>query len=403
MDADSELSLATRLGWVSFLNDCASEVLARALPLFLTAGLGATPTFVGVVEGLAEAVAILLRGFSGWLSDRMASRKPLVFAGYLCSVLGRVALLFVNVPLFLGAARVFDRTGKGLRSAPRDAMVADGAASGRAGREFGITRFLDTLGALTGIGVALAAGLGNTTMSSELFRSLVLLALPPSLLTLVFLAFFVPRVSRRTAAKTYISWTVPREIRGYLAIVGIFALGNSSDAFLVLRASELGYSFREILMLLVGFNALATVLALPVGRLSDRFGRVRFLAAGWVVYAGAYAAFGAFTSPASFAAALMVYGAFYGFTEGVEKALLADLLPKEKRGTGYGALQLVLGLSALPASFLTGYLMTAYGSRVALTTCAAFATAGAAALIMWARTQHGHSRKPAKLEDGKTA
>ncbi len=394
-------SIPTRLGWVAFLNDCSSEVVARALPLYLTASLGLTPAFVGVVEGLAEAVGILLRGFSGWLSDRMASRKPLVVGGYALSTLARICLLAINVPILFGLARVFDRTGKGLRSAPRDAMVADAAAVGMSGRAFGITRFLDTLGAMTGIVVVLLVGVGPGTVDEETFRRCVMIAIPFGLASVALLVFAVPRITRATKAKKYIAWEVPREARGYLLAVGIFALGNSSDAFLVLRASELGYSFQEILLLMLAFNGLAAALAIPVGRLSDRIGRLRILVLGWLVYAGAYLAFGLVESTTGFAAALFAYGAFYGFTDGTEKAMLADLLPPEKRGTGFGSLQLVLGVAALPSSILTGWLMTAYGSRVAFAVAAGFALCGTLALTRREiRAKMEPASQPPKTSDG---
>lgn len=378
-----DLSVATRLGWVSFFNDCSSEVIARALPLFLTVTLGASPAFVGVIEGLAEAVSILLKGFSGWLSDRMRSRKPLVVLGYSLSVVARIALLAAHVPAMLGLARVFDRTGKGLRTAPRDALIADGTALGFTGRAFGITRFLDTLGAVTGILIVLAAGVGSGPMTATMFQTLVIISIPFGFLAILGLIFFVPSLARKTRAKSYLSWQIPREIRGYLAVVLIFSLGNSSDAFLILKASELGFDFREILIILVLFNILAALLAVPIGKLSDRYGRIAFLGSGWTIYAVTYAVMGTTTSQRLFAAAFLLYGAFYGFTDGVEKALLADLLPVDRRGTGYGALQLVLGLAALPASLITGSLMTHYGSPIALATSAILALLGAVCLGAW--------------------
>jgi len=251
------------------------------------------------------------------------------------------------------------------------------------GRAFGITRFLDTLGAVTGIVAVLLLGIGSGNVTLGVFRQCLWVAIPFGLISLLVLLVFVPKIQRATKAKTYISWHIPKEIRGYLFALGIFSLGNSSDAFLVLRAHELGLTFRQILMLMVAFNLLAAFLAVPIGHLTDRIGRMRILAAGWIVYAAVYSAIGLVESVASFTIAVMLYGAFYGFTEGTEKALLADLLPPEKRGTGFGSLQLVLGLAALPASLITGWLMTNYGSRVAFSVAAGFALAGTAALIAW--------------------
>lgn len=382
-DLKSRLSLPTKLGIVSFFNDCSSEVIARALPLYLTATLGLSPTFVGAIEGLAESVNILLKGISGWLSDQLESRKPLVIFGYSLSVLSRAALLAAQIPILFVLARLLDRTGKGLRSAPRDAMVADATAQGVAGRDFGITRFLDTLGAICGILIALAFGVGTTDMDHDQFHKVIMIALPFGVVALLILVSWVPRITRAKKVGPKLSWHIPKQIRAYLAIVFVFALANSSDAFLVLRAKELGFNFRDTLLLMVAFNSLAAFLSIPAGILSDKFGRVRFLGTGWIIYGITYLAIGMFASKEVFIPAVLVYGAFYGFTEGVEKALLSDLLPKESHGTGFGAFQLVLGIAALPASLLTGYLMTTYGSSTAFITCGTMAMFAAVLLVFW--------------------
>jgi MFS family permease len=382
---DAPPAVAARLGWVAFFNDASSEVLARALPLFLTTSLGASAAFIGWVEGLADSTAILLKGLSGWASDRLPSRRPLVFAGYALSVAARASYLLGLAPVLLGLARVADRVGKGLRGAPRDAMVADAAAAGRAGRDFGVTRFLDTLGAMAGISVVLL--FGGPVLDPAGFRRLAWIALPLGLAALAMLLLGVPRVPRTVAVPRRLGFAIPKPARGYLAIVLLFALANSSDAFLVLKAREAGFSFMETLALFLVFNGLAAALAIPAGRLSDRFGRVRFLAAGWIVYAVAYAVMGRAFSPLPFAAALLGYGAFYGLTEGVEKALLADLLPAGDRGAGFGAFQSVQGLGALVASPLMGLLMSRFGSSVAFAAAAGTALTAAALLVAWNLTR----------------
>jgi predicted MFS family arabinose efflux permease len=263
-------------------------------------------------------------------------------------------------------------------------MVADAAAVGRVGRDFGITRFLDTLGAMAGIALVLALGVGKGPMTAATFRACVWIALPLGVVTLALLAFWVPRVPRATTTGKKLSWHIPKGIRAYLAIVFVFSLANSSDAFLVLRAQGAGFSVREILGLFLCFNLLAAVLALPAGHLSDRFGRVRFLVMGWTVYGVAYAVMGLSGHRASFAMALLGYGAFYGLTEGVEKALLADLLPPGQTGTGFGALQTVLGLAALLASPMMGTLMAAFGAKTAFLAASGTALAATVALAIWA-------------------
>lgn len=382
-DAKLHVDLPARLGWVSFLNDASSESLARVLPLFLTGLAGGSPAFLGAIEGLADAAAILLKGVSGWWSDRTQSRKGFVLFGYGTSVAARSLYLLALTPFTLGLARVLDRVGKGLRGAPRDAMVADAAAAGQAGRAFGITRFLDTLGSMAGLALVLALGIGMGPVDAPTFQRIAWIALPLGLGALALLAFGVPHITRRVQVPRRLSWHVPQEIRGVLGLMLLFGLANSSDAFLVLRAREAGFGVRGILLLFLAFNGLAALLAVPAGRLSDRFGRVRFLATGWLVYALAYASMAWATGPGVFGGSLLAYGAFYGLTEGVEKALLADLLLPEHRGTGFGAFQTATGLAALVASPLMGLWMTAFGSRSAFLLTAGIAASAAAGLVVW--------------------
>ncbi|MCL1893375.1 MAG: MFS transporter [Holophagaceae bacterium] len=383
MTKHKQPSIALRLGWVAFLNDCSSEVIARILPLYLTAILGQSPAFVGVVEGAAESVAILLKGISGWLSDRAKSRKGFVFSGYGLSVVARTLYLFSTFAWLLGVARVLDRVGKGLRGAPRDAMVADAAKGGSAGRDFGITRFLDTLGAMAGLSLVLFIGVGRGPIGESLFRLCVWIALPIGLSALAVIYFGIPKIPRSVSVSKRLSWHIPKEIRGFLAIVFLFSLANSSDAFLVLKASEAGFSIREILVVFLVFNALAATLAIPAGKLSDKYGRLPFLLTGWTVYALAYAAMGLAGGKMVFTTSLLGYGAFYGLTEGVEKALLADLLLPAHRGAGFGAFQTVTGVAALVASPLMGLLMTIAGTKVAFLTTSGVALLAAVLLGFW--------------------
>ncbi|KAB8033630.1 MFS transporter [Fluviispira multicolorata] len=379
-----ETSTATKLGWVSFFNDCSSEAISRTLPLLLTASLGMSPLFVGIIEGVAETLGIFLKGFSGWLSDKMTSRKPLVIIGYVSSFFSRLALLVIYLPIFFALARILDRIGKGLRTAPRDAMIADAAAiSKSAGHVFGITRFLDTLGAVTGLCVVLICGVGSSQFDLDTFKNIVYISIPFAIISLCLLIFWVKNVPRVIKSKSYISFSIPKEIRTYLAIVFVFTLANSSDAFLILKAKEIGFSFQQILIIFIFFNLIAALLTIPIGKLSDKFGRIRFLAIGWFIYGLSYVCIGLSLSKDLFIISILLYGMFYGFTEGIEKALLSDLLPAEKRGTGFGALQLILGLAALPASFLMGFLMTKYGSPIAFIVSASFAFTGMIMLIIW--------------------
>ncbi|HJU84646.1 MAG TPA: MFS transporter [Holophagaceae bacterium] len=373
--------LSTRLGWVSFFNDASGEAITRLLPLYL-ATLGG-PGLVGLVEGTAEGVAVALKAISGWWSDHLQSRKPLVSSGYALSAVAKVLMLLVGSPALLGSARVLDRTGKGLRGAPRDAMVADAAKLGELGRDFGITRLLDTLGAVAGLLLALALGFGVARVDASLFRRAVLWALPAAAVSVLLVFAWIPRIPRQGGPRR-LEFSLPSEIRTYLGLVLLFTMAASSDAFLLLRGQELGFTLRGLLLLLVPFNLLAALLAVPAGRLSDRLGRLPFLLAGWTVYAACYAAMGWGRSRGVFAAAFLAYGAFYGLTEGVEKALLGDLLKPEHRGSGYGAFQLAVGLGTLVASLLMGWMWSRWGSAAAFGVTAGIALLSALLLAAWA-------------------
>ena len=375
-------SLPVRFGVVSFLNDCSSEILTRSLPLFLSAGLGLSPTILGLIEGVAETTTIMVTAFSGWLSDRMPSRKPLVTLGYGLSALGRTLMFFTSLVPLLASARILDRVGKGFRTAPRDALIADDSHRHNVGRAFGIARSLDTIGAVSGLSIAIIMGIGAADMSSELFQRMLLTSVPFAWIAVLVLWLWVPSIPRQTATKTYLAWHIPKEIRPLLMAIAVFALGSSSDAFLALRAQAIGFDFGSILSLFILYNIMASVVGWLAGQWSDRYGRRRFLLVGWLVYACCYFLMAATTDRYLFAFGFVCFGAFYGLTEGVEKALLSDLLPIRKRGLGYGAFQTTLAVVAIPANLMTGWLAANYGLGLALFVSGLFSFAGFIILAM---------------------
>ncbi len=355
--------------------------MTRSLPLYFTTTLGLSPVILGLIEGVAETVTIVVTAVSGWLSDRMNSRKPLVTVGYGISAFGRTLMFFTGVAPLVAAARILDRFGKGVRTAPRDALIADDSHRGNVGRAFGVARSLDTVGAVTGLALAIMLGIGASSMTTELFQKMLLTSVPFAWLAVIVLQLWVPHLPRVTHAKTYLSWHVPKEIRPFLTAVAVFALGNSSDAFLVLRAKEMGFDFGAILSLFIVYNILASVVGWLVGQWSDKFGRKRFLIIGWLVYVLAYALLAQPLTMATFGVVFSVYGAFYGLTDGVEKALLADLLPAKKRGLGYGAFQMTLATVAIPANLITGFVATKFGLAKALILSSVFSALGLLILV----------------------
>jgi MFS family permease len=370
------------LGVVSLLNDASSEMIFPLLPAFLTV-IGAGPTILGAIEGTADSLSSLLRLPAGWLSDRV-HRKPLVVGGYALANLARPFVAAATAPWHVLVIRLLDRVGKGLRTAPRDALLADSTAPEDRGRAFGFHRSMDHLGAVLGplLASLIFAALGRS------YRLLFLLASVPGVVAVVA-AGRVVETSRdrrldRSASVPVSPSTGARLDRRLLVLVGailLFGLGNSTDAFLLLGLEQAGVDVATLPFLWAAFHVVKVVSVYPIGRLSDRLGRTPIILAGWVYYAIVYAAFAASESPAALAAIFMAYGLFYGLTEGVERALVSDLVPPAQRGVAFGLYNAAVGVTALPAGLLTGVIWQAYGRAAAFGFGAGMAGLGALALI----------------------
>jgi len=359
----------------SFLTDISSEMLVNLLPIFLYSVLGVRTAFIGIIEGVAEAVASLLKLASGWLSDRSARRKPLVVAGYALSTLAKPFLYLATSWPGVLAVRFSDRLGKGLRTAPRDALVADSVDSGNRGRAFGLHRAGDTAGAVLGllaalIIVRLSQQGGNLERTT--FQRVVLLSIIPSVLAVFVLILGVREAPARRGepgSKSVIRTTAEergsrhlgqqRGLRNFIVVLVLFTLGNSSDAFLILRAQTLGLTVTGVLGMMMFFNLVYALLSTPAGVLSDRIGRRKVLFAGWGLYALVYLGFARAERTWQAWALMAVYGMYYGLTEGAVRAYIADLVPATIRGSAYGAMHMAVGL--LPASLIAGLLWQGIG------------------------------------------
>ncbi|HXV19699.1 MAG TPA: MFS transporter [Desulfuromonadales bacterium] len=371
------------LGLVSFLTDVSSEMIYPLLPLFLTAVLGAGPAFLGVIEGVAESTAALLKLVSGIWSDRVRRRKPLVLAGYGISSLVRPLVAVATGPLAVLVIRFADRIGKGVRTSPRDALIADSVGPGLRGRAFGFHRAMDHAGAL--VGPLLAAALLATWVSD--LRIVFALAAIPGVLAVLLIAMKVRESAAVESAASLPAGgaflhIVPRgPLRRYLLILFLFTLGNSTDAFLLLRAGELGVSAAHIPLLWAFFHVVKMASVYPFGTLSDRLGRRGMILAGWGVYALAYLGFARAQSEWQIWALFAFYGLFYGLTEGTEKALLADFADPAERGAAFGWYNFAIGIGALPASLLFGAIWQQFGPQAAFGFGAGLAAL--AALLLW--------------------
>ncbi|MEA4884082.1 MAG: MFS transporter [Clostridia bacterium] len=357
------------LGLISFFADMGGEAISRSLPLFLSSTLGVKTSIIGLIEGIADTTATVLKIFSGWISDRLGKRKPIVLWGYCMSGLSRPLYFFAASWPFVLALRFTDRAGKGIRNSARDALLADSSDPEHQGRAFGWARAMDPLGAVVGLLIAAIAvtyaNRGAMAMTRGAFQSIVLAAVVPSILMVALLALFVRDVptSKQAGSAPSLSLTgFDSQFRSLLLITVVFTLGNSTDAFLVLRARDLGLDVVQVLALLALFSVVASLTAYPAGVVSDRLGRRGVIIAGWTVYGLIYLGFAFAQSAWHVWVLYSLYGAYYGLTEGAAKALVADVVPSAKRGTAYGLYNAAIGISALPASVIAGALWQRFGA-----------------------------------------
>jgi MFS family permease len=348
--------LVRRLAWVSFFTDASSDMIYPLLPAFLVS-LGAGAAALGIVEGVAESTSALVKWWTGRLSDRAPRRKPFVVGGYAVATFARPLLSLVVAPWQVVLVRTVDRFGKGLRSAPRDALVAAVITPERRGIAFGFHRAMDNAGAVLGPAIAfvLASALGWP------IRWIFAAAIVPGLFALGTLVFGVkepapaPETSRAKSSGAGTERLDPRVVRYFLA-VAVFTLAASADSFLLLRLIDLGLDAAWAPLAWLTLNAVKALTNVPGGHLSDRIGRRRTLLLAWLLYGAIYLAFPFTRSVALTWALVLVYGGYYGLAEGGEKALVADLSPPGQRGAAFGALHAITGFAVLPANLLFGLL-----------------------------------------------
>ncbi len=352
----------------SFFMDISTEMVINILPLFLANVLGVKTNIIGIIEGVAEATASLLKVFSGWLSDRLRGRKWIAVFGYGLAALAKPFFYFASSWEAIAGVRWMDRVGKGIRTAPRDALVADSVKPEIRGLAFGFHRAADTAGAMFGLlislGIVWLAQAHQVNLSAPTFRTVVLISIIPALLavlSLVIGARDVPVSGVREAPK-FAFRSLGRPFMLFLFIVGVFDLGNSSDAFLTLRAQERGMSVTGILAMLAVYNLVYALLSTPAGSLSDRVGRKRMIVGGWLVYAAIYLGFGLAQTAWHIVALYILYGVYYALAYSTAKAMVADLVPENLRGTAYGTYNAVLGLLDFPASLIAGVLWQGVGA-----------------------------------------
>jgi|YNPNPStandDraft_1061719.scaffolds.fasta_scaffold31093_2 MFS family permease len=390
-EAPRGLRTLPRNVWVlaaaSFLTDISTEMIVNLLPLFLANVLGVRTGLIGLIEGIAETTASLLKVFSGWFSDLLGRRKWLTVLGYGVSTISKPFLYFAASWGWVLGVRFADRLGKGIRTGPRDALVADSTDEHHRGLAFGLHRAGDTAGAMVGLLVALAvvwaAQAGSMTLERSTFQRIVLISIIPAVLAVLTLAVGVrdvPAREKREAPRLTLRGFDAR-FRRFLVVVVLFTLGNSADAFLILRAQERGLSVPGVLGMLATFNLIYALVSGPAGALSDRVGRRRLIIGGWLVYGLLYLGFAAVNAGWQVWMLYALYGIYYGAAEGTARAFVADIVPSEKRGTAYGVYNAAIGIAALPASLIAGLLWQGAGAWQGFGASAPFLFGAALALL----------------------
>lgn len=354
----------------SFLTDISSEMLFNLLPLFLANVLGLKTSTIGLIEGIAESTASLLKVFSGWVSDRIGNRKWLTVTGYGISAVFKPLLYFVTGWPGVLVVRFLDRVGKGIRNSPRDALIADSVTPETRGLAFGVHRAGDTAGAMLGLlialGVVWATQAGSLALERQTFQRIVLISTLPALLAVLVLvvgAHEAPKPAHREKSAITLSWNqLNGRFKRFLIVLVLFTLGNSADAFLILRAQERGLNVLGILGMLATFNLVYALLSGPLGALSDKIGRSRLIMGGWLVYALLYLGFALANTAVHIWLLYALYGVYYAAVEGTAKAFVADIVHPTQRGTAYGLYNTAVGLAVLPASLLAGILWQGVGA-----------------------------------------
>ena len=352
------------LGLVSFFSDISSEMVYPLIPLYLTGAFGATPALVGVIEGIAESLASLLKVFSGYFTDKRNNKKPVAFFGYATGLVYKLTLILASSWGGILFARVIDRVGKGIRTAPRDVLVSESADKNSMGKAFGIHKALDMAGSALGI---FAAYILLARSSGEFnYKRLFALSVIPAVVGLASMLFVKESKAPRKVKEKERFWLnmkgLDRNLKLYLVIAFIFTLGNSSNTFLLLRAKSIGFNDTNVTLLYLIYNLTAALLSVPFGKLSDKLGRKKVLMAGYLTFSLVYAAFAYAKSPALMIAAFIVYGAYTAMTAGVERALIAEISPAGLKGTMLGLHATLVGVALLPASVIAGGLWNSLGA-----------------------------------------
>ena len=356
------MSNVVLLGLVSLFTDISTEMVYPILPLYLSAVMGAGPAIIGIIEGIAESLASIVKLFSGIIADRYGNKKRLAFAGYASSFVNKIIILFAASWAGVLAARIIDRFGKGIRTAPRDALVAESAGRADRGKAFGLHKGLDLLGTAIGIMLAWIILSGFIFSGHDSYRTIFIVSMVPALIGLTVLGFVRDKKTEVTGRKVSFNWkNLDLRLKLFLIFIFLFTLGNSSNAFIILRAVDAGFSKTNVILLYFLYNMTGSLLSYPAGMLSDKFGRKNLLCAGYFLYGIVYIGIALITNNTAFIVLFVIYGFYTAMTAGVERALIVDIVPEEHKAGALGLHAAIVGIGLLPASVIAGFLWERLG------------------------------------------
>jgi MFS family permease len=349
------------LGLVSFFTDISTEMVYPILPLYLSSIIGASPTIIGIIEGIAESLASVIKLFSGMIADKYGNKKRLAFLGYSSSILNKIIIIFSTTWTGVLFARIVDRFGKGIRTAPRDALIAESSNRLQLGKAFGLHKGLDLLGTATGIVLAYFILLKNENDYGKIF----LYSLIPAIIGVVCIIFVKDNKVKSSARTISFGWkTLDNRLKYFLVFIFIFTLGNSSNAFLLLRIYKAGFTVQNAILLYFLYNIIASLLSYPIGKLSDKFGRKNILCTGYFLYGVVYLGIGLFSDKTLFIILFVIYGFYTALTTGVERALIVETVPETQKASALGLHSAIVGIGLLPASIIAGILWDNIGQSM---------------------------------------
>ena len=377
------------LGLISFFTDLSTEMVYPLIPLYLVSSMGATPALVGIIEGIAESLASLLKVYSGYLTDKFQKKKTIAFLGYSTGILYKVALIFASSWVGILCARVIDRIGKGFRTAPRDVLVSESVNKNNMGKAFGLHKALDMLGAA--IGILIVYFILRAANEDYDYKHLFAISIIPAVLGLSMFFFVKQKRKLQHEKKREPFWKNIKKVDGqlklYLLVVFIFTLGNSSNTFLLLKAKSTGFDNISVILLYFIYNIVASLLSMPLGKLSDKIGRKNLLVPGYIAFAVCYLGFAFADTQVSMTAVFVLYGVYTAMIAGVERAFVAEISPAELKGTMLGLHSTVAGIALLPASVIAGLLWTTFGAIVPFVFGASLSLVAAFILIVFMKNR----------------